>query len=169
MFRTATKKSIQWITSSTGLRSFRTGPKTIEKEIVIGSKIERVEDVVYADVYNSDWFKEAEQNVRDEWGNCNIITIIFGMDATELSSHGHQKATPMYVTTGNIDSSILRKHNGYELAGYCPVSGVSKATMRNALQRNNITSESNQNDCMVLHQRWLEQQFFHDMLEPIRR
>ena len=135
---------------------------------IIDNKRRRLEDVVYSEFYNSEFFKKAENKMREEWGPCKIVPIFLGIDATNLNQSGSINATPVYLSLGNMDIDMLRSHQGIELCGYMPVSLASKHKQRSALEANGIHYEVNHDDCIKLHSRWLEQEFLNDLLEPIR-
>ena len=140
----------------------------IYKNVEIKGKRKRIEDVVYSEFYNSEFFKRAEEKIRDQWGPVKIVPVFIGIDATNLNQSGSINATPVYLSLGNMEINLLRSHNGIELCGYLPVSLASKAKQRSALSNNGIQFETNQDDCIKLHSRWLEQEFLHDLLAPIR-
>ena len=66
-------------------------------------KKQRVEESVFGELKNGDWYRRTSEKVKDDWGeNVYPLVINFGMDATELSAGGHATATPMYAIIGNL-------------------------------------------------------------------
>jgi len=140
----------------------------VYKTEIIGNKRQRTVDVVYGEFYNSEFFKRSESEIREQWGPCKIVPVFFGIDATNLNQSGSINATPVYLSLGNMDIDMLRSHVGIELCGYMPVSLASKAKQRCALEANGIKHETNWDDCIKIHSRWLEQEFLNDICAPIR-
>jgi hypothetical protein len=146
--------------------------KYVENEIMyetrIGTKRYRVNDTVYGDFYHSEWFKMAEDKVRREWGSeVNVVGCLLHLDETQMSTNRGMNSTPCYLSILNFDSDTLRKKDGIMLCGYCPVSKVSKATLQSKLEKRGVRSRDKQSSCIKMHYRWLQQQFFRDMLTPI--
>ena len=135
----------------------------------VRGKRQRTEDIVYGEFYNSEFFRKAELEIREQWGNgCKIVPVFFGIDATNLNQAGSICATPVYLSLGNMSIDMLRSHLGIELCGYMPVSLASKAKLRSALQANGINYETNHDECIKIHSRWLEQECLNDFCVPIR-
>ena len=136
----------------------------------INGKRKRTVDDVYGEFYNSEFFKNTEQEVRKQWGlqNIKIVPVFLGIDATNLNQSGSVNATPVYLSLGNMSIDMLRSHIGIELCGYMPVSLASKAKQRSALALNGIQYQTNQDECIKIHSRWLEQESLNDFLTPIR-
>jgi hypothetical protein len=135
----------------------------------VGNKRQRTVDVMYGEFYNSEFFRKTEIEVRNNWGPCKIIPVFFGIDATNLNNTGSISATPVYMSVGNMSIDMLRSHIGIELVGYMPVTLASKAKMRSALEDNGVQYETNQDECVKMHSRWLEQECLHDFCTPMRR
>jgi hypothetical protein len=83
---------------------------------------------IYSELHTADWWWETQGSLPDE--NGTVVPIILGSDATHLTQFsGGKKAWPVYMTIGNIKSTIRNKpsYSAIILLALLPVSVANSA------------------------------------------
>lgn len=72
---------------------------------------------IYYEQYNGEWWERVQNSIPN---GANVLSIILYSDATTCDQLGKISEHPIYITLGNIPSSIRNKPDAKVLLGYLP-------------------------------------------------
>ena len=82
---------------------------------------------VYQDLMTSDWAKDTESFIKEEFGNLRkVLSIIFYEDGVAIDNNNKRKVTPILLTIGNFSNAMQQQLSSKYIVAYYPDINLKK-------------------------------------------